>query len=61
MLTGCIVTVDAIGRQPPIAAQLVGHPAPNLLRRERTLTVRVRVKRLSFGWDETFLLTVLAA
>jgi predicted transposase YbfD/YdcC len=37
------------------------HIALNLLRRERSLRVGVKAKRLKCGWDEAYLLTVLAA
>jgi len=36
------------------------HMALNLLRRERTATVGVKAKRLTCGWDEAYLLKVLA-
>ncbi len=37
------------------------HLALNLLRRETTVQVGVKAKRLMAGWDETYLLKILAA
>ena len=61
-LTGCIVTVDAMGCQKEIAENLAAlrRMALNPLKQENTLRVGISAKRKKAGWDTQYLCKVLA-
>ncbi len=59
-LSGCIVTIDAIGTQTNIAKTMLRHIALNLLKQEKTAKGGIHAKQLQAAWNEDYLLKVLA-